>query len=72
MMGIKRIEEIRNEGIRARAGLANMIEKIREAIVRWPGHVERKTEENTCTCSNENMEVGSGWTARDRNTETVI
>ena len=30
MMGIKRIEEIRSEEIRARAGLANIGEKIRE------------------------------------------
>ena len=31
MMGIKRIEKIRNEEIRARAGVANIREKIREA-----------------------------------------
>ena len=30
MMGIKRIEKIRNEGIRARAGVANISENIRE------------------------------------------
>ena len=34
MMGIKRIEKIRNEEIRARAGVANISEKIREARLR--------------------------------------
>ena len=46
MMGIKRIEKIRNKEIRARAGVANISEKIREARLRWLGHVERKTEED--------------------------
>ena len=39
------IERIRNKEIRARAGVANMSEKIREARLRGLGHVERKTEE---------------------------
>ena len=46
MMGIKRIEKIRNEEITARARVANISEKIREAKLRWLGHVERKTEED--------------------------
>ena len=44
MMGIKRIDKIRTEEIRARAGVANISETIREAIPRWLGHTERKTE----------------------------
>ena len=43
-MGIKRIE-IRYEEIRARAGMASISEKIREATLRLLGHVEIKTEE---------------------------
>ena len=43
MMGIKRIEKIRTEEIRAWAGVANISETIREARLR---HVERKTEED--------------------------
>ena len=39
MIGIKRIQKIRNEEIRARAGVANISEKIRETIWRWLGHV---------------------------------
>ena len=35
MMGIKRIEKIRNEEIRARTCVANISEKIREARLRW-------------------------------------
>ena len=46
MMGIKRIEKIRNEEIRARAGVANISEKIREVRLRWLSHVERKTKED--------------------------
>ena len=37
MMGIERIEQIRNEEIRARAGVANILcEKMVEARPRWP------------------------------------
>ena len=46
MMGLKRIEKIRREGIRAREGVANIRGKIREAKLRWLGHVERQTEED--------------------------
>ena len=45
-MGIKMIEKIRNEEIRAREGVANTSEKIREVRFRWPGHVERKMGEH--------------------------
>ena len=72
--GIKRIENIRNEEIRARAGVANISEKIREARLRWLGHVARKTEEDAAVprCSNENTEDGSGWTPTYRKTETEV
>ena len=43
---MKRIEKIRNEEIRARAGVANTREKIREARLRWLGHVERNTDDH--------------------------
>ena len=49
MMGIKRIEKMRTEGIRARAGVANIGEEIREARLRWSGHVERRTEGDVVT-----------------------
>ena len=40
-MKILRIEKIRNEEIRARAGWENISGKIREDRLRWLGHVER-------------------------------
>ncbi len=46
MTGIKRIEKIRNEEVKARAGVSNISEKIREARLRWLGHVERKTQQD--------------------------
>ena len=57
MMEIKRIKKIRNEDITAREGVANISEKIREARLRWLGHVERKTEEDV-VMRTWKMEVG--------------
>ena len=44
-MGIRSIEKNRNEDIRPRAGVANIIEKISLAELRFLGHVERNTVE---------------------------
>ena len=41
-MGIYRIEKIGNEEIRERTGVANIIEKIGEARLRWVNHVEKR------------------------------
>ena len=57
-MVIKKIEKIRNDEIRARAGVANIREKIRKRDW-WLGHDERKTVEDIVG-PNENMENGSG------------
>ena len=56
-MGIQTIEKIRNEEIRAIAGVANISEKIREVRQRWLGHVARKTEDVVMRI--ENKEDGS-------------
>ncbi len=59
VMGIKRIEKIRNEEITARAGVANTREKIKRSdteMVRPCGEKHRRSS------SNENMGDGSGWT----------
>ena len=45
-MGKKRIDNIGNEEICARADVANISETIREHRQIWLGHVERKTEED--------------------------
>ena len=42
-MGIKKIDQIRTEEIRTRAGMTNISKKMREAGLTWLGHVERKT-----------------------------
>ena len=46
MMGITSIANINNGEMRARAGVENITEKIREEILRWLGHLERNTEED--------------------------
>ena len=66
MTGIKRIEKIRNEEIRARAGEANISEKIREARLRWLGHVERKIKEDAV------MRRWKWVDSEDRKTETEM
>ena len=38
-------ENVINEEIRARACVTNITEKIRETVLRWFGHLERKTDE---------------------------
>ena len=45
MLGIRRIEKIRNKNIRVRARVINVKEKIRETRLRWLGHIERKEKE---------------------------
>ena len=45
MMGIKRIENMRTECLRARSGVANESEKIREARLRLLGYFERNIED---------------------------
>ena len=57
MMGLKRIEKIRNEEIRAMACVANISENTGAARLRWLGHVERKTEEDVVMITWK-MEVG--------------
>ena len=78
MMGTKRIEKIRAEELRAREGVANTSEKIREARPKWLGHVERTTLEDVVG-PNEKMKDGSDCTGKigrpkvsegDRSTET--
>ena len=42
MTGIKRIEKIGTEETRARGDVENISVKIREAKLRWLGHVQRE------------------------------
>ena len=54
---LKRIEKISKEEMSARAGVANISQKIRETRLRWLGHVKRKTEEDV-VMRTWKMEVG--------------
>ena len=45
MVAIERIEKIRNEEIKARAGVTNTSEEVRESRLRRLGHAEGKSEE---------------------------
>ena len=44
MTGRKRIEKIRNEEIRARTGVANISERMREVRLRFFGNKQRQRE----------------------------
>ena len=39
---VSRLKRIRNEEIRRRCGVADIVEKMREARLRWMGHVLRR------------------------------
>ena len=65
-MGIKRIEKIRNEEIRAQAGVANINDKIR--VLSDNEMVGPRGEKDRGRC-NEKMEDRSDSTPRDRKTK---
>ncbi len=46
VMGVERVEKIRNEEIKARTCVENIIEKIREARLRRLDHIQRHSEED--------------------------
>ena len=56
MLGIRRVEKIRNEDIRVRVRVLNVREEIREARLFWLGHIERKGKGSG---GEESMDTGS-------------
>jgi exonuclease III len=46
MLGVSRMERIRNVEIRKRVGVVNISDKMRECRLRWLGHVVRRDERN--------------------------
>ena len=43
-LGVTRKDEIRNEYVRGTAKIAKLVDKIRNARLRWYGHVKRREE----------------------------
>ncbi|KAG5601412.1 hypothetical protein H5410_032782 [Solanum commersonii] len=48
MCGHTRSDKIRNEVIREKVGVASMVDKLREARLRWFGHVKRPDAQSKC------------------------
>ncbi|VDP47689.1 unnamed protein product [Heligmosomoides polygyrus] len=48
MAGVTRLDGIRNEAIRQKFGVTPIADKIREARLRWYGHVLRGKEDSVC------------------------
>ncbi|VDP08183.1 unnamed protein product [Heligmosomoides polygyrus] len=46
--GVTRLDRVRNDTIRQRFGVAPISEKLREARLRWYGHVLRANDETVC------------------------
>ncbi|KAK3532300.1 hypothetical protein QTP86_016064, partial [Hemibagrus guttatus] len=47
-LGVTRLDRIRNEYIRGTAHVGRLGDKVREARLRWFGHVQRRETEDTC------------------------
>ncbi|VDP25219.1 unnamed protein product [Heligmosomoides polygyrus] len=54
--GVTRLDRVRNDAIRQRFGVAPIAEKLREACLRWYGHVLRANED-TILKIGQNLEV---------------
>ena len=47
ILGVSLKDKIRNDEIRRRCGVLSIAEKVREARLRWCGHVMRRSEEES-------------------------
>ena len=62
-LGVSRIQRIKDEEIRRRCGTAGIVEKVREARLRWVGQVLRREKEEPCRVA---MEYEEGNRSRGR------
>ncbi|VDO96393.1 unnamed protein product [Heligmosomoides polygyrus] len=46
--GVTRLDRVRNETMRQRFGVASIADKLREARLRWYGHVLRANDDAVC------------------------
>ncbi|VDP06487.1 unnamed protein product [Heligmosomoides polygyrus] len=60
MAGVTRLDRIRNEAIRQKFGVAPIAEKMREARLRWYGHVLHGKEDSVRKISL-NFEMSGKW-----------
>ncbi|VDO83764.1 unnamed protein product [Heligmosomoides polygyrus] len=55
--GVTRLDRVRNETMRQRFGVASIADKLREARLRWYGHVLRANDDTVCKIGRLNLEV---------------
>ena len=64
--GVSRSRMLRNEEIRERCGIVDIVEKMREARLRWFGHIERSGAEEPAIMAMEFEVEGSRMRGRPR------
>ncbi|XP_070013999.1 uncharacterized protein [Nicotiana sylvestris] len=60
MRGHRRMDKIRNKDIREKVGVAPLEDKMREARLRWFGHIQRKSTETPVRRCERLAVVGTG------------
>ena len=60
ILGVLHREKKRNEEIRKKCGVANIVGKMREARLRWFGHMTRRDEEQAVSIIQELVVEGEG------------
>ncbi|KAK3570545.1 hypothetical protein QTP86_022081 [Hemibagrus guttatus] len=63
-LGVTRLDRIRNEYIRGTAHVGHLGDKVREARLRWFGHVQRR-ESGICDINVEGLPKALGWADKE-------
>ena len=66
MSGVTREDKIRNEYIRGSIGVASIVDKMRENILRWLRHVLRREETEAVRLVKEMYVDGKKWRGRPK------
>ncbi|KAK3520705.1 hypothetical protein QTP70_030581 [Hemibagrus guttatus] len=67
-LGVTRLDRIRNEYIRGTAHVGRLGDKVREARLRWFGHVQRRESHGDCVCGF--CQCHTGWSGESCNCST--